>query len=38
MDLEVIDDNQDQAIQDLLKFVTDWLVEHILETDKRITE
>lgn len=38
MDLESMDENQDQAIQDLLKFVTDWLVEHILETDKRITE
>lgn len=38
MDLEIIDDDQEQAIEDLLKFVTDWLVEHILETDKRITE
>ncbi len=38
MDLESMDENQDQAIQDLLKFVTDWLVEHILETDKRIAE
>lgn len=36
MDLEIIDDDQEQAIQELLKFVTDWLVEHILETDKRI--
>ena len=38
MDLEKVDENQEQAIQDLLKFVTDWLVEHILETDKRIAE
>ena len=38
MDLEAIDDNQEQAIQDILKFVTDWLVEHIMETDKRIAE
>ena len=38
MDLEAIDDNQEEAIQDLLKFVTDWLVEHIMETDKRIAE
>lgn len=38
MDLEIIDDNQDQAIEELLKLVTDWLVEHILETDKRIAE
>lgn len=38
LDLEMIDDNQEQAIEDLLKFVTDWLVEHIMETDKRIAE
>lgn len=38
MDLEIIDDNQEESIQDLLKFVTDWLVEHILETDKKIAE
>lgn len=36
LDLEIIDDDQEQAIEDLLKFVTDWLVEHIMETDKRI--
>lgn len=38
MDLDSIDENQDEAIQDLLKFVTDWLVEHIIETDKKIAE
>lgn len=38
MDLDEIDEDQDGAIQDLLKFVTDWLVEHILETDKKISE
>ena len=38
MDLDAIDEDQDGAIQDLLKFVTDWLVEHILETDKKIAE
>lgn len=38
MDLEVMDDNQEEAIEDLLKFITDWLVEHIMETDKRIAE
>ena len=38
MDLDVIDENQEEAIKDLLKFVTDWLVEHIMETDKRIAE
>ncbi|NLL77530.1 MAG: hemerythrin family protein [Clostridiales bacterium] len=38
MDLEIVDQNQEQIIKDLLKFVTDWLIEHILETDKRIAE
>lgn len=38
LDLEFIDDNQEQAIDELLNFVTDWLVEHIMETDKRIAE
>lgn len=38
MDLEIVDDNQELALEDLLKFVTDWLVEHIMETDKRIAE
>ncbi len=38
MDLEIVDDNQEEAIEDLLKFVTDWLVEHIMETDKKIAE
>ncbi len=36
MDLEIIDDNQDRAVEELLKFVTDWLVGHILGTDKQI--
>lgn len=38
MNLKFIDDNQEQTIEELLKFVIDWLVEHILETDKRIVE
>ena len=38
LDLESIDENQEQAIEDLLKFVTDWLVEHIMGTDKQIGE
>lgn len=38
MDLEIVDENQAQAIENLLKFVTDWMIEHILETDKRIGE
>lgn len=37
MDLDVIDENQEEAIKDLLKFVTDWLVEHIMETDKGLS-
>lgn len=36
MDLDVIDDNQEQAIEDLLNFITDWLIEHIVETDMKI--
>lgn len=38
IDLDIIDDNQDESIKELLKFVTDWLVEHILNTDKKIAE
>lgn len=38
IDLEVIDDNQEQIIKDRLQLVMGWLEEHILETDKRITE
>lgn len=36
IDLDVVDDDQEKAIEDLLKFVTDWLVEHIMQTDKLI--
>ena len=37
-DLNTIDemDNQDEAISNLLTFVTDWLVEHILNLDTQI--
>lgn len=37
-DLNTIDemDNQDEAINNLLTFVTDWLVEHILNLDTQI--
>lgn len=38
MDLEIVDDNQDEAIKGLLDFVIDWLTEHILDLDKRIAE
>lgn len=36
MDLEITDDNQEQAIEELLTFITDWLTNHILEADKKI--
>lgn len=36
--LEAIDENSDAAISDLLKFLTDWLVNHILNVDKLIGE
>lgn len=35
-DLEAIDENQDDAIEEMLKIVTDWLTDHILEQDKLI--
>ena len=38
MDLEIIDDNQDRAVEELLEFVTDWLANHIMVTDKQIAE
>ena len=38
INLDEADENQEQTIEELLKFVTDWLVHHILETDKQIAE
>jgi len=38
LNLEEIDENQDAAIQDILDFLTDWLVHHILEVDMLIAE
>lgn len=38
MDLSAIDENSDAAISDILKFLTDWLVDHILHVDKLIAE
>lgn len=38
IDLDEIDDNQEAAIEDILSFVTDWLVNHILHVDKQIGE
>ena len=35
-DLDAIDENQDEAIDEMLKLVTDWLVNHILNEDKLI--
>ena len=34
--LDEIDENQDEAIDEMLKVVTDWLVDHILHQDKLI--
>lgn len=33
MNLETIDENQEKAILDLLSFLNEWLVQHILEKD-----
>lgn len=35
-DLDAIDENQDEAIDEMLRTVTDWLVNHILNQDKLI--
>lgn len=35
-DIDAIDENQDATIDEILKIVTDWLVDHILEHDKQI--
>lgn len=37
-DLENIDENQNETILDLLNFLNDWLVNHILYEDKLIGE
>lgn len=36
IDLSAIDENSDDMISDILKFLTDWLTEHILNVDKLI--
>lgn len=38
MDLETIDENQQETLEDLMEFLTEWLVNHILHSDKRIGE
>ncbi len=35
-DLDAIDENQDETIDEMLKLITDWLVNHILNEDKLI--
>jgi hemerythrin len=36
IDINEVDQNPEKTIDDLLKFLTDWLVEHILHMDKLI--
>lgn len=36
LNLEQIDENQESTIYDLLDFLANWLIDHILETDKLI--
>lgn len=36
MDLDHIDENQQETLEDLMEFLTKWLVNHILHTDKKI--
>lgn len=38
IDLVDLDEQQDEVIEDLLHFLTDWLVHHIMEVDKQIPE
>jgi len=37
-DSNIVDENQKEALLDLLEFLTNWLVEHILKQDKLIGE
>ena len=36
VNLDKIDEDQDAYIMEIIKFITDWLVEHILKKDKLI--
>ena len=33
-----LDEDQDKIIEDLLTFLTDWLINHIMKVDKLITQ
>ena len=37
-DLDHLDENSDELIEEILTFLTNWLVSHILEHDKQIGE
>lgn len=37
IDLQKVDENQDKYLLDILNFIADWLVKHIIEKDKAIT-
>lgn len=36
MDLEEIDDNQQMALEEIMEFLTEWLLNHIMYMDKKI--
>lgn len=38
IEINDLEENQDSIIMDILNFIYDWLVNHILETDKLIVE
>lgn len=35
-DLEHVDENQQETLEELMEFLTEWLINHILHSDKRI--
>ena len=38
MDLEHIDENQQETLEDMMEFLSEWLVNHIMNSDKKIGE
>ncbi|MDR0948938.1 MAG: hemerythrin family protein [Lachnospiraceae bacterium] len=38
IDMDEVDKNPEKATEDITRFLTDWLVEHILHMDKQIAE